>query len=261
MAVSRALRKRLRALTRRKERRRSGLLLAEGPRVVGDLLNAEATVHECLFTAESSADPSIASLVDRLRASGARCVEVPVPELAEFSDTVTPQGLLVVAAIPAAEWRDIRNPRLLVVDGVQDPGNLGTMIRTAEALGVGGVIILPGTVDPWAPKSLRAASGSSFRLPVLESGHGATIAELERRDIPIWVAAAEGDPLGRRERGPERVALVVGNEGAGVSGRIRDAAQRIVAIEQAADAESLNVAVAAAILLDRILGGDGAGSA
>ncbi len=260
MAVSRALRKRLHGLTRRKERQSSGLLLAEGPRVVGDLLNAGARVHECLFTAEATADPTMASLVERLRASGARCAEVSVPELTEFSDTVTPQGLLVVAAIPAAGWRDIRNPRLLVVDGVQDPGNLGTMIRTAEALGAGGVIVLPGTVDPWAPKSVRAAAGSSFRIPVLESGHEAAIEELERRDIPIWAAAAEGDPLGRMARGPERVALVVGNEGAGVSGRIRGAAQRVVAIQQAADAESLNVAVAAAILLDRILGGAGAGS-
>jgi TrmH family RNA methyltransferase len=173
---------------------------------------------------------------------------------------VTPQGLLVVAAIPAADWRDIRDPRILVVDGVQDPGNLGTMIRTAEALGAGGVIILPGTVDPWAPKSVRAASGSSFRIPVLECGHQAAIDELEQRGIPLWATAADGDPLGRPDKGLERVALVVGNEGAGVSGMIREAAQRIVAIEQTADAESLNVAVAAAILLDRILGGDGAGS-
>ena len=260
MAVSHALRKRLRALTRRKERQSSGLLLAEGPRVVGDLLNAGARVQECLFTADATADPAIASLVDRLSASGARCAEVSARELAEFSDTVTPQGLLVVAAIPASDWRDIRNPRLLMVDGVQDPGNLGTMIRTAEALGVGGVIILPGTADPWSPKSVRAAAGSSFRIPVLESGLDAAIEELERRGIPIWAAAADGDPLGRRARGPERVALALGNEGAGVSARVREAAQRVVAIEQAADAESLNVAVAAAILLDRILGGEGAGS-
>lgn len=260
MAVSRALRKRLRALTRRKERQSSGLLLAEGPRVVGDLLNAGGKVHDSLFTAEAIRDPAIASLVERLRASGARCAEVASTELTELSDTVTPQGLLVVAEIPAAEWRDLRNSRLLVVDGVQDPGNLGTMIRTAEALGVGGVIILPGTVDPWAPKSVRAASGSSFRIPVLESGHEAAIEEFQRRDVPIWAAAADGDPLGRMAMRPERVALVVGNEGAGVSRRIRGAAQRIVAIEQAADAESLNVAVAAAILLDRILGGDVAGS-
>jgi len=260
MAVSRALRKRLRALTRRKERQSTGLLLAEGPRVVGDVLNAGAMVHECLFTAEASADPAIASLVIRLRASGARCTEVSAPELAEFSDTVTPQGLLVVAAIPTAGWRDIRDPRLLVVDGVQDPGNLGTMIRTAEALGAGGVVILPGTVDPWAPKSVRAAAGSSFRIPVIESGHEAAIEELGRCDIPIWAAAAEGEPLDRSASRPERVALVVGNEGAGVSDRIRGAARRIVAIEQVAEAESLNVAVAAAILLDRILGGEGAGS-
>jgi TrmH family RNA methyltransferase len=180
-------------------------------------------------------------------------------ELAELSDTVTPQGILVVAAIPRGD-RQLPGSRLLVVDGVQDPGNLGTLIRTAEALGVEGVIVLPGTVDPWSPKVVRAAAGASFRIPVSEMGRDEVIRRLAEREIPIWASAADGDPLPRVAAGPERVALVVGNEGAGVSSAVRGAAARIVAVEHSGDAESLNVAIAAAILLDRIFGGAGAGT-
>jgi TrmH family RNA methyltransferase len=261
--VSRALTKRLRALSRRKERDRSGLLLAEGPRVVEDLLDAGAEVSDCLYAMESvgqTARAAVSNLIERLNAAGVGCQKVSSAELADLSDTVTPQGILVSARIPRYDWNDILQQRILLVDGVQDPGNLGTLIRTAEALGAGGVILLPGTVDPWSPKSVRAASGSSFRLPILELGHRETIDGLAARDVPIWASAADGRPLSRSQPTPERVAIAVGNEGAGISAEIRAAAQRIVAIEQAGETESLNVAIAAAILLDRILGGAGAGS-
>lgn len=260
MMVSRTLSKRLRALSRRKEREKSGLLLAEGPRVVRDLVDAGMKVRHCLFTDDAATDPEIASVVNRLRAAGVPCESVEASSLADFSDTVTPQGILLLAEIPRADWSDIEDPRLVVVDGVQDPGNLGTLIRTAEALGAGGMIVLPGTADPWAPKSVRAAAGASFRLPILELGHLEAIEGLALHNVPIWASAADGEPLGRCGPRPDRVALAVGNEGAGVSPAIRGAAERIVAIEQAGFAESLNVAVAAAILLDRILGGDGAGN-
>jgi RNA methyltransferase, TrmH family len=166
---------------------------------------------------------------------------------------------MVVASIPRRH-RELAGTRFLVVDGVQDPGNLGTLIRTAEALGVEGVIVLPGTVDPWSPKVVRAAAGASVRIPLTEMGHREMIRRLEERGIPLWVSAADGDPLPRAAVGSESFALVVGNEGAGVSSELREAAARIVAIEHSGDAESLNVAIAAAILLDRILGGAGAGN-
>jgi TrmH family RNA methyltransferase len=257
--ISRSLHKRLSALSRRKERERTGLFLAEGWRVVDDLVDAGVEVRQCLCTDEAASEPPVRDILDRLGERRVPCDRVSERELAELSDTVTPQGILVVAAIPQGDRQPVGS-RLLVVDGVQDPGNLGTLIRTAEALGVEGVIVLPGTVDPWSPKVVRAAAGASFRIPVSEMRSGEAIRRLAEREIPIWASAADGDPLPRVADSPERVALVVGNEGAGVSPAIREAAARIVAIEHAGGAESLNVAIAAAILLDRIFGGAGAGT-
>jgi TrmH family RNA methyltransferase len=253
-------RKRLRALLRRKERAKRGLLIAEGARVVGDLLDAGRPVLQGLFTDAALDDPAIDGIVQRLRAGGVPCEAVSAAELAEFADTVTPQGILVVAEIPGSGWEDLASLRVLAVDGVQDPGNLGTLIRTAEALGADGVLVLPGTTDPWSPRAVRAAAGASFRLPILELGHREAIDGLRERDVPLWVSAADGDPYRREDPVPPRVAIVVGNEGAGVSDEIRVAADRTVGIEQPGGGESLNVAAAAAILLDRILGGDRAGS-
>ena len=253
-------RKRLRSLLRRKERAKRGLLIAEGARVVGDLLAAGQPVLHALFTEQALEDPLVDGIVQRLRSNDVPCEAVSAGDLAEFADTVAPQGILVVAEIPCSGWDELASLRLLVVDGVQDPGNLGTLIRTAEALGAGGVLVLPGTTDPWSPKAVRAAAGASFRLPILEFGHREAIDALEERGVPVWASAADGDPFHRGDSAPPCVAIVVGNEGAGVSDEVRDAADRTIAIEQSGGAESLNVAAAAAILLDRILGGERAGS-
>jgi hypothetical protein len=151
-------RKRLRALLRRKEREKLGLLIAEGTRVVSDLLDAGHPVLHGLFVEDGLADPAIDDIVRRLRAGGVKCEAVPASELAEFADTVTPQGILVVAGIPRGNWEDLRDLRLLVMDGVQDPGNVGTLVRTAEALGAAGVLVLPGTV-----RRLKVCGHAPFR--------------------------------------------------------------------------------------------------
>lgn len=252
-------RKRLRALLRRKEREKRGLLIAEGTRVVGDLLEAGHPVFHCLFVEGGLADPTIDGIVRRLRADGVNCEAVPASDLAEYADTVTPQGILVVAGIPHGDWEDLRGLRLLVLDGVQDPGNVGTLVRTGEALGADGVLVLPGTADPWSPRAVRAAAGSGFRLPILTLGHREAIEGLQARAVPLWAAQADGDPYRREDPVPDRVAIAVGNEGAGLSDLVRNSADRTVSIELSGGADSLNVAAAAAILLDRILGGDRAG--
>ena len=250
-------RKRLRALRRRKGRDAEGLFLAEGARVIADLLDAGLPVVLALFTEEAERETRTAVLVERLQRVATRSERVSSKELAEHADTVAPQGLLVAAGIPVRTWDDFRSRRLLVVDGVQDPGNLGTLVRTAEALGAGGVLCLEGTTDPWGAKAVRAAAGASLRLPVVRAAREEAIDVLSERDIPLWASAADGEPVRRRDPPPGAVALAVGNEGAGVSGAVRRAAERVVAIEQTSDAESLNVAVAAALLMDRIFGGEG----
>jgi TrmH family RNA methyltransferase len=176
-------------------------------------------------------------------------------ELAALADTETPQGILAVAPIPFAGLDALRvdaEPAVIVVlDAVQDPGNFGTLARTAEALGAAGVVALPGTVDAWNPKSVRAAMGSTFRLPVVPADWEALSPWLSSRGFITLAAAAGGEPLPQPR--PARAALVLGNEGAGVSEDTRARADRVVGIPIRGRAESLNVAAAGAILLYELL--------
>lgn len=197
------------------------------------------------------------SLAAALRAAGHAVEQVDDAELAKLADTEQPQG--VVAVVEPRRWtlEDIASGPgsvVLVLDGVQDPGNVGTMLRTALGLGASGVIALPGTVELTNTKVLRGSMGAVFRLPSVATGPDSLTEWVAVRGAALWVADAAGDPL-RGRPGSVPVALVVGNEGAGVSATLAAAAQHRVAIPLAPGAESLNVSVAAAILLHELLRG------
>ena len=204
-----------------------------------------------------SEDPSrqrLLELVERVRERGAKVEEVPARDLADLADTVTPQGVLSMARIPSADWTVASRGRILVLDAVQDPGNLGTLVRTAEALGLEAVVALRGTVDPWNPKAVRAAAGSAFRVPILAAEWEEANDRFRREDVVVWAADGAGAPFRRGDVAPRRLALVLGNEARGVSAPVLRAASRSVSVPMAGRVESLNVAVAGAILLDRLFG-------
>ncbi len=254
--------KRLRALSRRKGRGEYQMLLAEGPRVVADLLRSGISVHQALYTKAAAGDPAVAAVLEDLRGSEVPVEEVSQAEFGEFSGTVTPQGILAVADIPSWSFDSVQTTSLVVLDAVQDPGNVGTLIRAAEALGAGGVACLPGTADAWSPKTVRAASGSSFRLPVFETTVEALLDWCARHGSTLLAAATGGESVGRDGAGDRAgdpasggVALVLGNEGAGVSEPVLAVADGVVGVPLFAGADSLNVAIAGAILMDRIFGG------
>jgi RNA methyltransferase, TrmH family len=141
--------------------------------------------------------------------------------------------------------------RLLVLDAVQDPGNVGTILRTAAALGVTAAVALPGTVDLWNAKVVRSAMGAHFHHPALSSTWNELEAFRVARGVKLWATDATGEVL-ERDSAPQRLALVVGNEGSGVSDAARERADRLVAIPIASSVESLNVAVATGILLHEL---------
>jgi RNA methyltransferase, TrmH family len=246
----------VRSLRQRKAREAEGLFLAEGIRAVEDLLASPLPVRLAV-AASSLGDTSRGqALMDVLAARGVALRETGDRELAALADTETPQGILAVAPIPAAGLDALplegRDPAVvLVLDAVQDPGNFGTLARTAEALGAAGLVALPGTVDPWNPKSVRAAMGSTFRLPVVEADWDALAPWLAARGVETLAAVVGGAPLA--EPRPRRAALVLGNEGAGVGDETRARAGRAVGIPLRGRAESLNVAAAGAILLYELL--------
>jgi TrmH family RNA methyltransferase len=138
--------------------------------------------------------------------------------------------------------------RLLLLDGVQDPGNVGTILRTAAALGAAATIALPGTVDLWNPKVIRSSMGAQFTHKAFHADAEDVFAFLAKHEIPIWATAATGEPLARSDA-PPKLAIAVGNEGGGLSARILAASARTVSLPITGAVESLNVAVAAGIIL------------
>jgi len=176
-------------------------------------------------------------------------------ELAQLADTASPQGVLAVVEPRRWQWADVdvgpMSP-LMVIDGLQDPGNVGTVVRTAHALGAAGVVLLRGSVVPTHPKMLRASMGATFRFPVLTAGREDLAAWVERGGVDVWAASVDGSPVNRLHP-VDRLAIVIGSEGAGIDPNVMALAQKRVAIPMARGAESLNAAVAAAILLYEVV--------
>lgn len=248
--LSRAELKRLRALGRPRGRAESGLFLAEGVRVAEDLLASGAVPRVALVAPSLEDNERGRALAHRLR-SRVRTLEVSEEELKAVATTDTPQGVVIAAETPRPSLTEITLQErvfAVVLDGVQDPGNLGTIVRSAEAFGATFVATLPGTVDPWNPKAVRSAAGSSLRLPIVEMGVESLLAFLHDAGFVIMGADLAGEDIAGVPV-PARTALVLGNEGAGLSAAVRSACDRLVSVPIHGETESLNVGVAAGILL------------
>jgi TrmH family RNA methyltransferase len=257
--MSSSLQTLIRDLHRRRGRERRGLALAEGVRLVEEALVASLTIRGAALSPALESTTRGKALKAALAERRVRLEEVTDAELEALADTEHPQGVLAV--IEPKRWTldDIRmtpGATILVLDGVQDPGNVGTMLRTALGLGAAGVVALKGTADLTNPKVIRAGMGASFRLPAVTATADELVAWARLQRAEIWVTDTRGENVkGTRptaERAP--VALVLGNEGTGVSPSLNQAADRRIAIPLAREAESLNVAVAAGILLYEVTG-------
>jgi TrmH family RNA methyltransferase len=241
----------VRDLKLKRGRERRGLALAEGVRLVEEVLAAGVPVRAALLSPALEATPRGATLAENLRAKAQRVEPIGDRELTRLAATEHPQGVIVVIEPRTWSLTDIKLDRkgvVLLLDAVQDPGNVGTMIRTAHGLGAAGVVCLTGTAEVTNPKVLRATMGAVFRIPVVAAGPEETLDFLAKHRAEVWAADARGQkvPVARR---PSPVALVVGNEGAGLSPSLLEAAARRVGVPLVAGAESLNVGVAAGILL------------
>jgi TrmH family RNA methyltransferase len=246
-----------RDLRRRKARQRQGLFVAEGIRTVEELLDSSLRTRGALVSTSLDATPRGRALRQRLDTQAVPVLELSESDFASAAETDAPQGVLMIAEQPElapAELADRLGSgalRLLVLDGVQDPGNVGTLLRSAAGLGAAAVLALPGTVDLWSAKVVRSSMGASFRLPTATSDTAESAAAfLAAERIVLWGADGAGTSVGvLAPSAPDRLAVAVGNEGAGLSGAVRAAAERLVAVPSSGLVESLNVAVAASILL------------
>ena len=244
MNLSRARAKLIPRLRQRRTRVREGAYLAEGVRCVAEVVDAGASVRFAVRSPRLLEVPGGAELAAKLTDRGVEVIPADDSLLAQLAATETPQGVIAVCDEPQMDLAQPR--RVLLADAIQDPGNLGTLIRSAAAFGVDAVIALDGSVDPYNPKAVRASAGAIARVPVTATSWNAVEEQLANWDLPLYCAAAGGDP-GPVARG--RWALAIGNEGRGVRDSIRAAATGGIAIPMAADVDSLNAGVAGSILM------------
>ncbi|MEP6763232.1 MAG: RNA methyltransferase [Gemmatimonadaceae bacterium] len=239
-----------RDLKRRKARERNQLFVVEGLRSVEMLLESPLAIAGLLVTPGLAMDIRGQAILARASQQNLEILEVREAEFASAANTDTPQGVLAISRTPSfALSAPPERALYLVLDAIQDPGNVGTILRSAAAFGVTATLILPGTVDVWNAKVVRSTMGSIFTQSVVEVTSETLKIFLVENHITCWAADTQGTPVDRLETTNRRLALVVSNEGAGITSGVAALADRRVAISMSAGIESLNVAVATGILL------------
>jgi TrmH family RNA methyltransferase len=229
-----------------KARREAGAFVVEGVRLVEESYLAGWDTKLVVY-AEGLGERSLA-LLEAFRDRGAAVEQVAPHVLGAASDTQTPQGILAVVSMRALPILD-RLDFAFIPDGIRDPGNLGTMLRTAAAAGVQVVLLPPETTDPFAPKVMRAGMGAHFRLPILSLDWDAIREILAQSDLQVYLAEAASGLAYTQVDLRRPLALIVGGEAEGAGPQAQSLAQARVYIPMPGGGESLNVAVAAGIIL------------
>lgn len=229
-------------LQTKKGRDRSGCFLIEGYHLVEEALDAGVTLTEVIV--QGKADLPLEWNLDDLA-----IYEVTTSVMKDISETEHPQGVAAVCRKRELSLPEDLKGQYLLVDAVQDPGNVGTMIRTADAAGLKGIVLGEGCTDPYNGKVLRATQGSLFHLPVVEGDLYQWVDELKRQQVCVFSTALEDGQTYTSIQAPDHFALIVGNEAGGVDPTLLDKSDQQLTIPIEGKAESLNVSVATGILL------------
>jgi len=245
-----------------------GLVFLEGVRLIEDVLSVGAHFESIAYSSDLESTERGLALLDALQKVPCRGANVTRQVMQMIADTENPQGVAALATRPYYDLEEVFDPPpqlIVIADRLQDPGNLGSIIRTAEAAGATALITTPDTVDPFNQKALRASMGSAFRLPVATDAPRSDIVKICRKHKVEVIASGpahkqEADALEDTDRikpvlahtetdmtGP--VALVLGREASGLSDGLYSMADRFIYIPMAGHIESLNVAAAASVLL------------
>ena len=229
------------ALKDRKGRRESGCFLVEGRKMVEEALASAFDVETVLVQEGMELPDGLTMPV----------YELPAHVLAAVCDTKTPQG---IAAVVRMKEQSALGKHIVVLDGVQDPGNVGTIIRTADAAGLNGVLLSNQCADVFSPKVLRATMGSIFRMNLRTTDDlPGELTKLREKGYSILSSQLDGTPFSERQGVAERFALIIGNEGNGVSEQVQQTATHRVRLPMRGGAESLNAAIAAAIMMYELM--------
>ena len=227
------------------ERRRSGMSVLDGAHLVAAFLDSGRTPEEVMVNRAGAEDPAIAALARR-------SAPAPVTQLSDalfrsLSTVESPTGILASVLTPQGAEVPVDAPLVLMLENIQDPGNVGTLLRSAAAAGAGHVMLSPSCAFAWSPKVMRAAMGAHFALNIVEGADLAAFAARYRGTSIALAAQAEASLYDLDLRGP--AAFIVGNEGSGISAELAAAAKARARIPMPGRAESLNAGVAGAVCL------------
>jgi TrmH family RNA methyltransferase len=234
------------ALRTRADRALRGAFLLDGERLAREAVNSGKA--RALLIDEKRSDRFQPLIYEAVKARVEVCY-LPSALMERLSDTPSPQGVIVEAQTPEEARADQLGSRVVVLDGVQDPGNVGTIVRTADAAGVTGILTSERTADPYSMKAARASMGSVFRVKVCVKGDvEGIVGGWKKEGVKVVAADARGEMFSG-VRIDEPWALLIGSEGKGVSEGLRAMADKVASIPMRAEVESLNAAVAASILI------------
>ncbi|PRD57240.1 TrmH family RNA methyltransferase [Sphingobacterium gobiense] len=232
------------SLQHKKFRKQHGLFIVEGVKSVLEFLSSEYQIHSLYTTAE--ARTKMGNLPQKLK-----CITITTSEFQKISGLSNPQGVLALVHLPTSEnfdWASLKQQHNLLLDDIQDPGNLGTIIRTAEWFGIPHIICSMGTVDAYNPKVVQATMGSLARIKIYYT----PLADfINRAEMPTYGALLDGKSIYETNFGNAGL-IVMGNEGNGISKEIEETVDHAVTIPRVGNAESLNVAVATTVFCSEI---------
>ena len=248
--------KKIAQLKTKKGRKRQNKFLIEGARSCEEGIKSAWEIETLFYTVKAEENPRIKGILKNAKRRGIELIQVKQKLLEKISDTVTSQGIVGVVKIKdfTQEFLFQQKPVLLLaLDSIKDPGNMGTLIRTADAFGADGIILSEECVDLFNPKAVRSTMGSIFHLPILkEIDLRNILSNLKKKDFNIVITELEkGEILNRLDK-MQKICLVIGSEPEGVSQNLIQLADHLVKIPIQGKAESLNVAVACGILLHEI---------
>jgi len=246
------------SLKQKKYRDELGLFIVEGVRLVEEAAQSNWLIETCIYTEVALQQERVQEIIADLKSKNCRMIQVPAIIYDKITDTKEPQGIMAIVQKYACQLGDVlisgKKPFFVVLDELQDPGNVGTIIRTAAAAGSTGVILTKGCTDVFANKVVRASMGSIFHVPIFE---GLMIREvlsyLAQHEIDILATSLESSNVYFKADFNKAIAVVFGNEGNGVSRQLLEHAQDRLYIPLLGRVESLNVAASVAVILYEVV--------